>query len=414
MKKYRIKILIILFLFSMGVLPVVFAATPTVVDSKKAAYITSPQGLKGLKSWQIWKDPNSNRLYHVLASTSRQAQTIKAELDKIAQQPVSAGTLSPMTINNNIGTYIPNAQELSKLKSWQIWKDPNNNRLYHLKAKTAQEAQKVKNNLEAGTNTTQKTTPETSGVSQELEEKVKKQNEAISKQQEQIINLQKQVKEITKQPVLIPEPPASPITPETTTSSNNMVPIVYNFSVRLDTNDLFNYANANYKCGLNLGYNTTPDGGITTRTDVDDEPWTNIVESGRVTFSTFYIKGDEKQLNGLSVKSLKLRNTGTTDLSKINLNITEGSSDKLIDADITFLNNEATINFTKSLEWPKAGFFYISFDPSRLKIGETLGLELTSIDYGSTNDNTYKLLTSLPAKSGPPTLAIKCQMIKFW
>jgi len=130
-------------------------------------------------------------------------------------------------------------------------------------------------------------------------------------------------------------------------------------------------------------------------------------ESGRVTFSTFYIKGDEKQLNGLSVKSLKLRNTGTTDLSKINLNITEGSSDKLIDADITFLNNEATINFTKSLEWPKAGFFYISFDPSRLKIGETLGLELTSIDYGSTNDNTYKLLTSLPAKSGPPTLAIK-------
>lgn len=137
-------------------IPIHFSqAAATTVDSKKATHITSPQGLKGLKPWQIWKDPNSNRLYRVLAGTSRQAQIIKAELEKTAKQSASTGTLSPMTINDNIGTYIPNAQELSKLKSWQIWKDPNNNRLYHLKAKTAQEAQKVKNNLEAGAQTTQ-------------------------------------------------------------------------------------------------------------------------------------------------------------------------------------------------------------------------------------------------------------------
>jgi len=116
MKKYRIKIVVTLFLFSMGIFSIVSAATPTTVDSKKATYISSPKELSKLRPWQIWKDPNSNRLYHVLANTSQQAQTIKTKLNQTAKQSINAKSTVSATPFKKNSKNLTNEEIIDKVK----------------------------------------------------------------------------------------------------------------------------------------------------------------------------------------------------------------------------------------------------------------------------------------------------------
>lgn len=153
-------------------------------------------------------------------------------------------------------------------------------------------------------------------------------------------------------------------------------------------------------CHLNLNENSLPDGGIPTYS-ADQSNWPLIPRpyfaSLNFTSGILY----NPSLDGLYLKSVKVRNTGTADLSKIELGATNLSAVSITNATAEFSTSQPLL-LTSNVDF--------TFNPNLMAIGETLGLSIVEIKLGSNNStDEINLMDTFPLESKGIRLAIKCQ-----
>ncbi len=127
----------------------VSALEPTVVDSNLALYIPTLAKLQQLEPWQVWEDPNSVKLYQILADTEDEAQIIRNQLDASVQPSNIETTATQTAVDPNDATYISTIEELTRLQSWQVWQEESTGRLYKINSSTEDEAQIIRARLDA-------------------------------------------------------------------------------------------------------------------------------------------------------------------------------------------------------------------------------------------------------------------------
>lgn len=179
-------------------------------------------------------------------------------------------------------------------------------------------------------------------------------------------------------------------------------PIVRNVYIHFDTNDAWSAGDANDKCGLDLTEDSVPDGGISTYSSAQQE-WP---PDPKPVFSWLQLNvGNNKPLNGIYLKLIKVKNIGDASLINIGLEATSESKKLRIE---NLTDNIAEFSVDPQLAWP----FQINFifNPNGMVLGETLGLVITEITLVSDNDrDVIKFINTFPVQNESPKLAVKCE-----
>ena len=124
------------------------APTPSSNNAPKTSSSSPPSGatllrstaqLKGLSESQIWRDPNSNKIYKLGGgSSSPTPSTVSTPKPTSAPAPTPAKTSLPSSSTPPAGaTLLRSTAQLRELDESQLWRDPNSSKIYKLSGSTA-------------------------------------------------------------------------------------------------------------------------------------------------------------------------------------------------------------------------------------------------------------------------------------
>lgn len=110
------------------------SAAKSVSPPSGATLVSSPSQLSGLTEAQIWRDPNSSKIYKLSGSVAPTTATKATSTPAPAPTP-SAPVAKTATSNATPpagATLISSPSELSKYTEGQLWRDPNSSKIYAL------------------------------------------------------------------------------------------------------------------------------------------------------------------------------------------------------------------------------------------------------------------------------------------